>query len=169
MTNLIRSIDDFTAAWEHEAEATQKAFGALTDASLAQKVSPQGRSLGFIAWHITKTIPEMLGAAAVPVAGPAEDAPVPKSAREIADAYRKAAAAVGPAVKKAWTDAMLTETIPMYGQEWGRGQTLTAFLFHQAHHRGQMTVLMRQAGLKVPGFYGPAQEDWAAMGMQPQP
>jgi hypothetical protein len=26
-------------------------------------------------------------------------------------------------------------------------------------------VLMRQAGLSVPGVYGPAREEWAAMGM----
>ena len=30
-----------------------------------------------------------------------------------------------------------------------------------------MTVLMRQAGLKVPGVYGPAREEWAEFGMQP--
>ena len=40
-------------------------------------------------------------------------------------------------------------------------------LSHQTHHRGQMTVLMRQAGLTVPGVYGPAREEWAAMGMEP--
>ena len=36
---------------------------------------------------------------------------------------------------------------------------------HQTHHRGQMTVLMRQAGLKVPDVYGPAKEGWATYGM----
>jgi len=46
---------------------------------------------------------------------------------------------------------------------------LVSLITHQAHHRGQMTVLMRQAGLKVPGVYGPAREEWAAMGMPPQP
>jgi uncharacterized damage-inducible protein DinB len=30
-----------------------------------------------------------------------------------------------------------------------------------------MTVLMRQAGLVVPGVYGPAREEWAAMNMPP--
>ena len=30
-----------------------------------------------------------------------------------------------------------------------------------------MTVLMRQAGLRVPGIYGPAREDWSGMGMEP--
>ena len=43
--------------------------------------------------------------------------------------------------------------------------TLQILLFHQTHHRGQMTVLMRQAGLPVPGMYGPAKEDWAKYGM----
>ncbi|MEA3297729.1 MAG: DinB family protein, partial [candidate division Zixibacteria bacterium] len=38
---------------------------------------------------------------------------------------------------------------------------------HQIHHRGQMTVLMRQAGIKVPSLYGPAKEDWAQMGLEP--
>jgi len=38
---------------------------------------------------------------------------------------------------------------------------------HQAHHRGQMTVLMRQAGMKVPGVYGPSKEEWSAFGMEP--
>jgi uncharacterized damage-inducible protein DinB len=28
-----------------------------------------------------------------------------------------------------------------------------------------MTVLMRQAGLKVPGIYGPSREEWVKIGM----
>jgi hypothetical protein len=31
-----------------------------------------------------------------------------------------------------------------------------------------MTVLMRQAGLVVPGVYGPAREEWAVYGMPTQ-
>jgi uncharacterized damage-inducible protein DinB len=31
-----------------------------------------------------------------------------------------------------------------------------------------MTVLMRQAGLKVPGIYGPSREEWSQFGMPPQ-
>lgn len=166
---LVRSIDDFAGAWAYESQATQKALALLTDASLAQKVTPTGRSLGFLAWHIVTTIPEMLGQAGLKPAGPAHDAPVPTSARAIAQAYEKAAQSLVPAVRAAWKDAMLTDSIPMYGEQWPRAQVLGSLLFHEAHHRGQMTVLMRQAGLKVPGIYGPAQEEWAAMGMQPLP
>jgi uncharacterized damage-inducible protein DinB len=57
----------------------------------------------------------------------------------------------------------------MYGETWKRGLTLFYLLMHQAHHRGQMTVLMRQAGLPVIGIYGPAKEEWAAQGLPEMP
>ena len=52
----------------------------------------------------------------------------------------------------------------------GRGDAgmLSSLIRHQAHHRGQMTVLMRQAGLPVPGVYGPAREEWKAYGQEPE-
>jgi len=71
------------------------------------------------------------------------------------------------AVKKEWSDATLLVEDDMYGERWPRGMTLQALISHQIHHRGQMTVLMRQAGLSVPGVYGPAREEWAAYGMEP--
>ena len=45
---------------------------------------------------------------------------------------------------------------------------LAHLFLHQIHHRGQMTVLMRQAGLEVPGVYGPSRPEWAHYGM-PEP
>jgi uncharacterized damage-inducible protein DinB len=55
----------------------------------------------------------------------------------------------------------------MYGEKWTRGVTARVLLNHQTHHRGQMTILMRQAGLKVPGVYGPSKEEWAEYGAPP--
>ena len=71
-------------------------------------------------------------------------------------------------IAKHWTDAMLVETVPMYGEDWTRGKVLAALILHQAHHRGQMNVLMRQAGLGVPGVYGPSKEEWVNYGMPAQ-
>jgi uncharacterized damage-inducible protein DinB len=65
------------------------------------------------------------------------------------------------------TDDDLARMVPMYGESWSLGQVLLALVVHEIHHRGQMTVLMRQAGLVVPGVYGPAREEWASLGMQP--
>ena len=61
--------------------------------------------------------------------------------------------------------ATLEELDDMYGQQWPRGLTLAILLNHEIHHRAQMTVLMRQAGLVVPGVFGPSKEEWGEYGM----
>ena len=52
-------------------------------------------------------------------------------------------------LKKHYKDEDLQTEDDMYGEKWKRGLTLLYLMLHLAHHRGQMTVLMRQAGLKV--------------------
>jgi uncharacterized damage-inducible protein DinB len=165
---MVHSIDEFLSSWKFESDATLKILDVLTDASLAQKVTPEGRSLGRLAWHVTLAPGEMLRHAGMGFDGPPDDAPVPKTAREIHDTYERSCKTLVAALPKTWTDAMLAEKVPMYGQEWARGMVLSVLMVHQTHHRGQMTVLMRQAGLRVPGIYGPAKEDWASMNMPPQ-
>jgi len=165
---MFRRIEDFRQAWAQETEATLKIFRALTPASLTQAVAPGRRTLGRLAWHIVVTLPEMMGHAGLPVTGPAEDAPPPALDRVLQD-YEAAARSVLEGVAERWTDAMLAEEVPMYGESWSRGAVLMSLIVHQAHHRGQMTVLMRQAGLRVPGVYGPAKEEWAAMNLPAQP
>jgi hypothetical protein len=58
---MFRTIAEFTGAWQYENGNTLKMMQALTDASLAQRVSPEGRSLGRLAWHIVQTLGEMGG------------------------------------------------------------------------------------------------------------
>lgn len=165
---MFRQLSDFEGGWAYESEATQKILRALTPESLGQAVVPGGRTLGRLAWHITTSVFEMARHAGLPADGPADDSPLP-GAPEIVATYQRGAAQLRDLVRQHWTDGMLLETIEMYGQRWTRGQALSALIAHQAHHRGQITVLMWQAGLPVPGVYGPAREEWAAMGMPPQP
>jgi uncharacterized damage-inducible protein DinB len=160
---MLRKIEDFIKDWQYEAESTGKILNALTDDSLSQKVTPDGRSLGFLAWHLTLTLGEMLGLVGLKIDAPG-DKESPTTAAAIATAYDKAARSVTEEVKNNWTDETLLQTDNMYGETWARGLTLFYLIAHQAHHRGQMTVLMRQAGLPVPGVYGPSKEEWAAMG-----
>lgn len=164
---MYRRLDDFLTVWRGETDATLKVLRNLTDASLGQPVSAGGRTLGFLAWHITTSIPEMMNRAGLSVSGPAEG-PAPTRAADLVAAYDASASSLRDELTSRWNDATLEETREMYGQAWVNGFTLSALVLHQAHHRGQMTVLMRQAGLTVPGIYGPAKEEWAAMGMPPQ-
>jgi uncharacterized damage-inducible protein DinB len=160
-------ISDFVADFDLETAATLKIFNNLTDKSLDQKVTEKGRSLGRIAWHITGAFGE-IGSTALLQVYRADEKPMPKSAKIISEEYSKSATSLKDAVVKGWNDESLKEEINMYGQTWTKGQTLSTLLVHQIHHRGQMTVLMRQAGLKVPGIYGPAYEEWESMDMPPQ-
>lgn len=162
---MFRRIDDFAKQWGEERDMTLLIFRALTDASMRQRVTPEGRSLARLAWHITQTMPEMLSKTGLRPEGPEESAPIPESVAEIISVYEHTANEVLEQVRDRWTDETLLETKDMYGEHWANGFTLDVLIRHQTHHRGQMTVLMRQAGLKVPGIYGPAREEWAQWGM----
>jgi len=161
---MFRTLADFSRAWHGERESTLKIMRALTDQSLSQKVSPEGRTLGRLAWHIVQTLGEMGGHAGLVVDAPNEHSPQPATSKVISDAYEKGSAAVEAAVKTAWSESDLSGEIDMYGEKWTRGQSLAALIAHEVHHRGQMTVLMRQAGLAVPGVYGPSREEWVGYG-----
>jgi uncharacterized damage-inducible protein DinB len=96
---------------------------------------------------------------------PAEDSDPPETAKEIQDTYAKTADLFSAQVSEKWTDDMMNDDVELYGQKWKRRLLCSGTVKHEIHHRGQMTVLMRQAGLKVPGAYGPSKEEWSAYGM----
>lgn len=162
---MYRLIEDFVGDWTAELELTEKIFSNLTDESLDQRVTGEGRSIGELAWHITTSIGEVLHRTGIMTEGPEDNSTVPDKAEVIKEAYGKAARSAAEEIKKNWDDSKLMEEVDMYGEMWKNGLTLSVLVVHQIHHRAQITVLMRQAGLKVPGIYGPSKEEWAAMGM----
>lgn len=159
-------IHDFLQDWKREKDSTQKIFNALTDDSLKQKTYDEGRTLGFLAWHIVTSVGEMGSKIGIKTDCPEEDSAEPQNASEICAAYKKASESLLDFVEKNWRDEILDKEVNLYGNFWKNGFTLTVLVNHQIHHRAQITVLMRQAGLKVPGVLGPAKEEWGAMGMQ---
>lgn len=162
---MFRTVKDFEKSFQFESDSTLKLLRSLTDASLQQRVAPEGRTLGRLAWHLVQSQADMLNKAGLAVEGPDWEAAVPTLAAAIVSAYEHTRQSVQSEVAKKWNDAALLEEHDLYGEPWANGFTLEAMLRHEAHHRGQMTVLMRQAGLTVPGIYGPAREEWAAFGM----
>jgi uncharacterized damage-inducible protein DinB len=159
-------IDDFVSMWSRESELTERVLNVLTDQSLKQRVAADYRSLGELAWHLVESINYMasMGLSFKP---PTEDKGTPAAAAAIAEEYRRIGRAMLQAVETQWTDASLAESIDMGGEMWMNGASLHFIIMHQAHHRGQMTVLMRQAGLRLPDVYGPTREDWIGKGQPP--
>lgn len=162
---MFHSLAEFFPVWEYESQVTYTMFSGLTDASLDHIAYPGGRTIGRLAWHIAQTLPEMMARTGLRVTGVGEHDPVPSNAAMIADGYRDASASLVAQMNAHWTDATLTEIDAMYGEQWPRARTLDVLIRHQAHHRGQLTILMRQAGLPVCGVYGPTREEWVSFGM----
>lgn len=163
---MFKTIEEFEKAWQQEsAKSTQSVMDRLTDESLGQPIAEGHRTLGKIAWHLVTTIPEMMGRTGLKVSSVAEDAPLPESAKDIAAAYKKVSSELLEQVKQ-WPDEKLAEEDDMYGFKWAKHTTLRILIDHEIHHRGQMTVLMRQAGLTVPGVCGPSKEEWSQFGME---
>lgn len=164
---MYTSIDVFKAEWANESEATLKVLTNLTDESLSTKVYDEGRSLGFLAWHVAFTVPEMMSKCGLSFENFDENASPFAKAEDILNYYKTNAESLLNNIS-IWDDAKLLEDIDLYGQTFKHGQVLSMLIKHEIHHRAQMTVLMRQAGLKVPGIYGPSKEEWSAYGMPPQ-
>lgn len=167
---MFRRVEDFKEIWKAEAAKTATLFAAIPDASLDQAVNPEHRDLRRMAWHLVESVAEMPALAGITlpdlplVDGHLGDPPAEMAA--ILAAYTKAAEGVLDHIG-AWNNAELGRSFDCYGEKWSGGFLLWVLVTHQTHHRGQMTVLMRQAGLKVPDVYGPAKEGWAAFGAQP--
>lgn len=152
------SLQSFIEEYKLESAVTLKLLNALTDESLKQEVAPGYRTLGELAWHIAESVHGLLSHTGLQFEGAKGE--VPTSAAAIAEAYRTSAAMMLDALKAQWTDATLQEVKDMFGQQWPNGLTLSIFLKHEIHHRGQITILMRQAGVPVTGAYGPSKEEW---------
>lgn len=163
---MFTTVQDFETSWKAVAETTCKLMRALTDESLSQPVADDHRTLGRIAWHIAMTLPEMAGQTGLDFGDYDHEQPVPQTAGEIVAAYEKLSGLVTERCKIDWTDATMSEELELYGEKLPRGVWVRSLVNHEIHHRGQMSVLMRQAGLTVPGIYGPAKEEWSTYGME---
>lgn len=161
---MFTSLNEFQQEWKHEASLTQKILNTLTDESLDQSVALDHFSLGELGWHLSQSMYGLFTAAGLKFEGPAREAAVPESAKEIADVYERTSSNLLRAVSEQWTDETLKQSITLFGQDTTIHAVIRMVIQHQAHHRGQMTVLMRQAGLAVPGVYGPSKEEREQIG-----
>jgi uncharacterized damage-inducible protein DinB len=165
---MYRRLSDFIDDWKYESEATIKVLSNISDESLTVKFNREIRTPGRLAWHIVTSVGEMAHRTGLTFETVNDDAPIPSTVKEIVDEYNRTSENVLKEIEDKWNDETLMQEDNMYGQMWLRAKTLKVLITHQIHHRAQLTVVMRMAGLKVPGVYGPAKEERAKMGMLPQ-
>lgn len=163
------TIADFLKEWNKEAMLTQNVLDSLTDESLKQEVYPGGRTLGRIAWHFTVNTPDYLAKFGLKIDAVENAASVPPSANEIAETFRVVNSRAAKAIEAQWTDETLSHIQEAFGRRESNAAILMGLIKHIVHHRGQLTILIRQAGLKPFGVYGPPKEDWIKLGVENPP
>lgn len=153
---MFQTSSEFIAEWKNETAATGRLLDALTDESLAQSITPDHRTLGQIAWHLVWVLGSMtqLG---LTFAKPDGEERAPSSAQKIASEYKQVSQAFLSAAETQWNDSLIQQN----------ASHLRLLIQHEVHHRGQLTVLMRQAGLQISGVYGPTKEEWVQQGKEP--
>ena len=159
-------IETLLQELEQEAQTTRRVLERVPDASLGWKPHAKSMSLGQLALHIA-TVP---GAVAEMAAGPGLDVPpafVQPSAQTAAELLPALEQSVGKAraalsgiddvrAMEPWTlkrgDQVLM-TMP-------RAAVLrTIMLNHWYHHRGQLSVYLRELNVPVPSIYGPSADE----------
>ncbi|MGX6446332.1 DinB family protein [Neobacillus sp. K501] len=153
---MYRQVDDFLKEWAVSVEGTMQVLQAVTDDKLGQSILEGHSTLGWLGWHLVETAGycSQLAGLTVPMIG--QDEPVPATTREIVAAYGNVAEAVKEEVAKLSDEDLLTET--GLANPATKGALFRFLIDHQTHHRGQMMVLLRQAGLAVPPVMGPTKE-----------
>lgn len=155
---MFRNKQDFLTQYRQEANTTIACLKELTDESLDQAVSELDRTLGEIAWHVISSVGGFAAKAGLQVEGASFGTPMPEALADIVKAAEEIYDNTYKAYDAELTDDKLLEEVDFFGTNMPRGHLLLAMIIHQTHHRGQMTVLMRQAGLRVPPIYGPSRD-----------
>ncbi len=162
---MYRKVSDFTRVWDEEIEMTIHLFQEIKFDKKGEKFNENVRSLERLVWHICQSITEMGHRGGLFAEDVLEQKTCPATIEEVIETYKTYANLFRKHLLATWKDKHLTETLPMYGEEWAKGRILSVLLSHQTHHRGQLTVVMRILGLPVVGLYGPAKEEWGQYGM----
>ncbi|MGE7924958.1 DinB family protein [Viridibacillus arvi] len=154
---MYRKVEDFLEDWTASSASTLSVFKTLTNDKLGQSIVEGHSTLGWLAWHLVGAGAAFGHFAGLQIPGPGRDQEAPTEVTEIVDAYEQVIEAYKVEAAKL-TDEALLEEVNGFGGPIARGKLLRAVIDHQTHHLGQMTVLLRQAGLTVPGVMGPTKE-----------
>ncbi len=154
---VYRKVEDFLEDWVVSSTGTLNVMKAMTNEKLNQSIVEGHNSLGWLAWHLVGAAGAFGHIAGLQIPGPSREQEAPNNVQEIVEAYEKAIEAYKVEAAKL-TDEELLEEINGFFGPIQRGKFLRGLIDHQTHHRGQMTVLLRQAGLTVPGIMGPTKE-----------
>ena len=165
---MIHTAEDFLATYSWESKSTAGLLAALTDASLSQPKAPgHDVTAGSLAWHIATAPVYMLNQVGFNLNGEVEP-PAALNVAAICARHEDVSSQVKQQVPGK-SPEQLAQVYHVFGMfDWPASMMLTVLISHEIHHRGQLSVLMRQAGLVIPSLYGPTHEQTVELLKQKQ-
>jgi len=159
-------IDGMLQELEQEAQTTRRVLERVPDNQLAWRPHEKARTLGELALHVAivpGAVAELIGSQSAAQAPQFTD-PRPKSASELIPALDESIAKAKK-VLGGMDDAALMATWRMMRGEREifaapRVTLLRSIMLnHWYHHRGQLTVYLRELGVPIPSIYGPSADE----------
>ena len=159
-------IDGLLKELDEEAVTTRRVLERVPGHQLAWRPHQKSRTLGELALHVA-TVPGAVAefvAAPSPVQAPQFADPSPRSVSDLIPALEESIRKAKAALAKLDDTAILETWRLMHGDRElfavPRIATLrSVMLNHWYHHRGQLTVYLRELDVAVPSIYGPSADE----------
>ncbi len=159
-------IDGMLQELEEEARTTRRVLERVPDDQLQWRPHEKARTLGELAMHVA-TVPGGVAefvASPSPAQAPDFVDPIPKSASELVPALNQSIATA----KKVLGSLEDTELMATWRVMQGERELFAAprvavlrsiMLNHWYHHRGQLTMYLRELDVPIPSIYGPSADE----------
>jgi uncharacterized damage-inducible protein DinB len=163
----MKMIDGMLQELEQEAQTTRRVLERVPDHQLAWRPHGKARTLGELALHVAMVPGSVAQLATSPLPAQAPEfsnGPSPASASELLPAL-DSSIANAKRLLGGMDDATLMET---WRLERGGREVLaipriallrSIMLNHWYHHRGQLSVYLRELGVSIPSIYGPSADE----------
>ena len=159
-------IDGMLQELEQETQTTRRVLERVPDNQLAWRPHEKARTLGELALHVAMVpggVAELV-ASPSPAQAPQFTDPSPTSASELIPALDQSIAKVKKVLGGMDDAALMATWRLMQGDRELLAVPRVAMLRsvmlnHWYHHRGQLTVYLRELGVPIPSIYGPSADE----------
>jgi uncharacterized damage-inducible protein DinB len=160
-------IDGMLQELDQETQTTRRVLERVPDHQLAWRPHEKARTLGQLALHVAMVpggVAELVASPSPAQAPQFADDPSPESASELIPALDQSIAKAKK-VLGGMNDVTLME---MWRLMQGERELFavprvamlrSVMLNHWYHHRGQLTVYLRELGVPIPSIYGPSADE----------
>ena len=159
-----QSFETLLRIWDVEAEKTVQVLKALPVDKYDFRPDSGGRSLGELAWHLAEgDAYDSFGVEqrkfSFEMGPPGLERP--KQIEALAPGYERVHREATTRIRKMSPEDLERKIRHFSGEEQSGEEILWGAIFHNLHHRGQLSLMCRLAGGVSPGIFGPNREEMA--------